>query len=66
MIIKKLLTKDGIEAGRIEEIEGIRFVIPTGKAKIILNEKALEPTNRFGKIRPYMISENDKLQWCNA
>lgn len=66
MIIKKLLTKDGIEVGRIEEVEGIRFVISTGEAKIILNGKVLEPTNRFGKVRPYMISENDKLQWYDA
>ena len=62
-MIQELITKDGAVAGRIEEIDGMRFIILTGNAPVFLNGAELNAKNRFGKIRPYIIEENDIIEW---
>ena len=63
MQVEKLITKDGIVAGRIEKLDGCRFLILTGASPVFLNGKELKMTNRFGKVRPYMLGKQDELKW---
>nr|WP_297765664.1 hypothetical protein [uncultured Butyrivibrio sp.] len=56
-----LKTKDSTIAGKITEIDGVIFITCTSDIPVYLNSKLLNPTNHFGKVRPYMFNDNDIL-----
>ena len=63
MIKEYLANKDGENVGYVYNIDGHKFIVCTKKGSITLNGEILKTTNKYGKVRPYILNDEDELTY---